>query len=216
MIKVDRIGIYNIENALRGARNPLESWDKSDSYYVIDADIEDNTPTANSRVFQIGEKDMNLALRLIKSGTDHSKFMRQIFISMNIEAPIYWWKEADTYKVATVANSTSTMHKMGSRLLTFNDFSWDAITPYRDITLTHINDLIVKWQKSDKKDKEVWREMIQDLPSSFNQMRTWTGNYQTLRNVYFARRNHKLSEWRELCKVIEDLPYSELITSEFK
>lgn len=180
-------------------RNPLESWEQSDS-------IDDGN------YFYIGDKDMELALRLVKSGTDHSKFMRQIGFCVNIEAPIYWWKEMDTYKVATVANSTSTMHKMGSRLLTYDDFSWDKVTPSRIDVLNHINDLIIKWQESNKEDKEVWREMIQDLPSSFNQMRTWTANYQTLRNIYFARKNHKLIEWRDFCKVIEELPYSQLIT----
>jgi hypothetical protein len=207
MIKIENIEVFNFDGALKGMRNPLESWDKSDSYWA-------DTSIRSIKDFIIGEEDMKLALKLIKAGSDHSKFMRQILVSMNIEAPIYWWKEADTYKVATVANSTSTMHKMGSRLLTFNDFSWDKITPFRDNVLIHLNKLIVQWQKSEKKDKEVWRDMIQDLPSSFNQMRTWTANYQILRNIYFARKSHKLQEWKDLCKVIESLPYSELITAE--
>lgn len=211
MIKINEIEVFNFKGAFRGMRNPLESWDKSDSYHVIDLDIEDTNPTANSRIFVIGEEDLKLAKRLIKSGTDHSKFMRQILICMDIIAPLYWWKEFDTYKVATVANSTSTMHKLGSRLLEFKDFSWDKITPFRDNILYHLNKLIAKWQ-SDKENKDLWREMIQDLPDSFIQMRTWTGNYQVLRNMYFARRNHKQQEWKDFCKMIEGLPYSELIT----
>ena len=213
MIKVEEIEVFNFKGAFRGMRNPLESWSQSDSQevlkinpYVFKGDIKEYI-----REFIIGKKDMELALRLVKGGTDHSKFMRQILVCMDISAPLYWWKEFDTYKVATVANSTSTMHKLGSRLLNANDFSWDKITPFRDNVLYYLNKLITKWQ-SDKNNKEVWREMIQDLPDSFIQMRTWTGNYQVLRNMYFARRNHKQQEWRDFCKMIEGLPYSELIT----
>jgi len=208
MIKLDNIKVFNIEGALRGMRNPLESWDKSDSKWIHFNDFGYNNE------FKIGENDLELALKLIKAGSEHAKFTRQIFVSIDITAPIYWWKEADTYKVATVANSTSTMHKLGSRYLSHSDFSWDKITPHRDNELAHLNKLIVKWQDSNKKDKEIWREIIQDLPSSYNQMRTWTGNYQTLRNIYFQRRNHKLNEWRGFCELIEILPYSELITIE--
>lgn len=202
MIKIENIEVFNFQGAFRGLRNPLESWDKSDSYYN-----ENNN-------FIIGEKDMELALKLIKAGDEHGKFARQIFVSMDITAPLYFFKEFDTYKISTVANSTSSMHKTGSRFLNHKDFSWDKITPHRDNEIYHLNKLIKKWQDSNKTDKEVWRELIQDLPSSFNQMRTWTGNYQGLRNIYFQRRNHKLVEWKELCRVIEDLPYSELITVE--
>jgi hypothetical protein len=202
LIKIEEIEVFNFQGAFRGMRNPLESWSKSDSYLNEKSN------------FIIGKEDMKLALKLIKSGTDHSKFMRQILICMDIIAPLYWWKEADTYKIATVANSTSTMHKLGSKLLEFKDFSWDKITPFRDNILIHLNKLIVKWQKTDKTDKELWREIIQDLPDSFIQKRTWTGNYQILRNIYFARKNHKQQEWRDFCKMIEELPYSELITIE--
>lgn len=120
----------------------------------------------------------------------------------------------DTYKVATVANSTSTMHKMGSRLLTLDDFSWDNPTEFEHFILANINTFIIKWQGSDKQDKKVWRKIIQNLPSSYNQLRTWTANYATLRNIYFARKNHKLIEWHVFCEMIENLPYSELITIE--
>lgn len=203
MIELKNIEISNVKNAIRGMRNPMDSWEFSDSKY---------NPFTNE--FEIGEKDRLLALRLVRSGTDHSKFMRQIIFSVDINAPIYWWKEMDTYKVATVANSTSTMHKMGSRLLTLDDFSWDDPTEFEHFILANINTFIIKWQGSDKQDKKVWRRIIQNLPSSYNQMRTWTANYQTLRNIYFARRNHKLIEWHDFCKMIESLPYSELITIE--
>lgn len=216
MIEIKEIEVFNFEGALRGMRNPMESWNKSDSYYD------------ENHNYIIGEKDMKLALKLVKAGNEHAKFMRQIFVSMDITAPLYWWKEMDTYKVATVANSESTMHRMGSRLLTYEDFSWDkffetnlgnindeyiynSIEKYRQDTLSHLNELIEIWQE--RKDKKIWLAIIQNLPSSFNQMRTWTGNYQILRNMYFQRRNHKLQEWKDFCKVIEELPYSELITA---
>jgi hypothetical protein len=213
LIKVENISVYNFENAFKGMRNPLESWDQSDSYWVTgNMDGEDDYYPDFPIKYIIGEKDLELALKLIKAGSDHSKFMRQIFISMDITAPLYFFKEFDTYKVSTVANSTSTMHKIGSRLLTYNDFSWDYPTIYRTETLNHLNQLIAIYQESE--DRSVWREIIQDLPDSYNQLRTWTGNYQCLRNMYHSRKNHKLEEWRELCKRIGLLPYSELITCE--
>ena len=205
MIKFENIEVFNFESAFRGLRNPLESWNKSDSQWVREIETEKD-------IFIIGEEDMKLALKLVKAGSEHAKFTRQIFVSMDITAPLYFYKEFDTYKISTVANSTSSMHKMGSRLLTHDDFSWDKITPHRDNELYHLNKLIKKWQDSNKQDKKVWRELIQDLPSSLNQTRTWTANYQVLRNMYFQRRHHKLVEWLDFCKMIEELPYSELIT----
>jgi hypothetical protein len=199
LIKVERINVYNFENALRGMRNPMNSWDKSDSKWFYDG-------------FEIGENDLRLALNLVKSGTDHSKFMRQILVSMDITAPSYWWREMDTYKVATVANSTSTMHTLTSKPLTLDDFSWDRLSEPREKMLEHLNSLIEYYKATN--DKEVWRELIQDLPGSYNYLRTWTANYQVLRNIYFARRNHKHVEWRDFCKMIEGLPYGELITIE--
>ena len=222
MIRIENIEVFNFEGALRGMRNPLESWDKSDSYW-------NDTTIESVKEFIIGEKDMKLALKLVKAGNEHAKFMRQIFVSMDITAPLYFFKEFDTYKISTVANSTSTMHRMGSRSLTYEDFSWDkffetnfgnindeyiynSIEKYRQDTLSHLNELIEIWQE--RRDKKIWLAIIQNLPSSFNQMRTWTGNYQVLRNMYFQRHNHKLQEWKDFCKVIEELPYSELITIE--
>jgi len=216
LIKVENIEVFNFEGALRGMRNPLESWEKSDSYYD------------KNNTYIIGEKDMALALKLVKAGNEHAKFMRQIFVSMDITAPDYWWKEYATYKIGTVENSTSTMHKLTSRLLTENDFSWDrfeietngrkelyyslVIKNHKKTTLESLNELISRYQET--KDKRIWRAIIQQLPMSFNYRRTCSMNYQVLRNMYFQRRYHKLEEWRDFCEVIEELPYSELITIE--
>ena len=205
MIKVENISVMNFDGAFRGMRNPLESWDQSDSYF-------------DHGQYIIGEKDLILALKLIKAGSDHSKFMRQILVCMDITAPLYWWKEADTYKVATVANSTSTMHKLGSRELTVDDFSFDVIDVYVLGALEHINCLAQEWRNIKNKEpetaKKIWRMMIQHLPDGFLQKRTWTGNYETLSNMHHARNHHKLSEWLDVCGMIEKLPYSNLITVE--
>ena len=210
MIKFENVKVFNFDGAFRGMRNPHQSWDKSDSY-----------TDGYLGLFHVGEEDLKLALKLVKAGTDHSKFMRMLMCCIDITAPLYWWKEMDTYKISTVANSTSTMHTLGKRLLTPNDFSWDSMTEYRQETLRHLNNLITVWQETKSKEiciksKEIWREVIQDLPSSFNQTRTWTANYQVLRNIYHSRKNHKISEWHDFCKMIEDLPYSELITIKTK
>lgn len=229
MLKVLRKRVYNFEMAIRGMRNPMESWDKSDSncfiYDEFDArelitvTLNNVKETDHVIEFQMGEEDMKLAKSLVKAGSDHRKFMRQIFVCMDITAPLYWFKEMDTYKVATVANSTSTMHKLGSRPLTPADFSWDKMTDYRNRTLNHLNILIGQWKKAKEAKgnpsiaKEIWRELIQDLPTSDNQTRTWSGNYETLRGLYPNRSRHKLTEWEmEFCKEVERLPYSELIT----
>lgn len=213
MIKVENLEVLNFEGALRGMRNPLESWNKSDSYY-----------DKETGKYVIGEKDLALALKLTKSGSDHSKFLRQIFVSMDITAPMSWWWDFDTYKVATVRNSTSRMHKLGSRLLTFDDFSVDDeqgnvnITPFRKYVLEDLNKRIAEFQqlKKDGKMEEamsLWREIVFDSPQSYNFKSTWTGNYEIMRNVYRARKNHKQREFRDFCKYIEDnFPYSELIT----
>jgi hypothetical protein len=205
LIKFSEIEVCNFRGALRGMRNPLESWKKSDSKIIWDEHDEE-------WIYSIGEKDLELALNLIKAGNDHSKFMRQIFVCMDIYAPEYWWKEYETYQVGTTENSTSTMHKITSRLLTENDFSidtWDG----EDIgMLNNINELI--WQYQQNPDKTVWRKIIQKLPMTFNYLRTCTMNYQVLRNMYFARRNHRLQEWKDFCTMIEGLPYSNLITVE--
>jgi len=206
LIKFEHIEVFNFERSLNGMRNPMESWSQSDSGYKIGLDYVNR--------YTIGEKDMNLALKLVKAGSEHAKFMRQIFVSIDITAPDYWWKEYATYKIGTVENSTSTMHKITSRLLTENDFSideWDA----SDIgMLNNLNELIFKYKNQEVKDKKLWRKIIQKLPMSFNYKRTCTNNYQGLRNMYFQRNHHKLQEWLDFCKMIEKLPYSELIIVE--
>ena len=208
MIEVKDKRIFNVDGAIRGMRNPLNSWDGSDSFHE---------PETNA--FIIGEKDLRLAQKLILSGTDHSKFMRQIFVSMEINAPLFWWKEADTYKVATVANSTSTMHTLATTPITKECFSFDdeleeigadnMIDELID-NLEYLRKCYLKTQT-----KIYWRALVQMLPEAWNQLRTWTANYQTLRNIYFARKNHKLNEWKDFCQEIEHLPYAkELICLE--
>lgn len=228
MIKIENCRVYNFEGALRGMRNPLESWEKSDTICFVYDTMHRQTNIVSLNELEehhviidviVGEADKKLALKLTVAGSDHSKFLRQIFVCMDITAPIYWWKEFDTYKVATVANSTSTMHKLGSRLLTFDDFSWDKITPDSYDKLNKINLQIAEYRRlknatnrDEKKVYSAWRRLIQDLPSSFNQKRTWIGNYEVLRNMYHARKNHKLTEWREFCEYLTSLPESEFIT----
>lgn len=203
MIVLERTSVMNFENAIRGARNPLNSWDRMDSYY----DEQGN--------FVLGENDLSLAKRLRKAGSDHRKFIRQIFVSVDITAPLYWWKEYDTYKVATVANSTSTMHKIHSKPFELSDFSCDKMSDDSLMMMQQMVDFLeslrIKFVQT--KDKQYWYDMIQLLPSSYQQMRTCTFNYETLINIYFARKNHKLDEWHVFCDWIERLPYGkELIT----
>ena len=197
MIKLERLSVMNLENAMRGARNPMNSWDKSDSYY----DEKGN--------YILGENDLGLGMRLCKAGSDHRKFVRQIFVSIDITAPLYWWKEFDTYKVGTVANSTSTMHKIHSKEFTLDDFSCDHMTEECLGEFTKVVEYleVLRQKYLADKDKKYWYDMIQFLPSSYNQMRTCTLNYENLANIYYARRNHKLDEWHDLCALIEELPY---------
>ena len=198
MLVVDRITVMNFDNAIRGARNPLNSWGRMDSYY----DEKGN--------FVLGENDLSLATRLAKAGSDHRKFLRQIFVSMDICAPLYWWKEFDTYKVGTVANSTSTMHKIQAKEFVREDFSCDRMTP----ECLAVMDGVIAYLESERqrfnetKDKAAWHNMIQLLPSSYNQLRTVTLNYEVLINIYYARRTHKLGEWHTLCEAIKALPYA--------
>ena len=201
MLKVERISVMNFENAMRGARNPLNSWAKSDSYY----DDQGN--------YVLGENDLSLATRLCSAGSDHRKFIRQIMVSMDITAPLYWWKEFDTYKVGTVANSTSTMHKIHAKAFELSDFSADHMT---EASLAEFEKFIayietVRLQYLETKDKAHWYDMIQLLPSSYNQMRTVTLNYEVLASIYYARRTHKLDEWHTLCDAILSLPYAKEI-----
>ena len=205
MLKIERDSVMNFENAMRGARNPLNSWARMDSYVDEDGN------------FVFGDNDIDLAKRLRKAGSDHRKFMRLILVSCDITAPIYWWKEYDTYKVATVANSTSTMHKIHSKPFDIEDFSHDHLT---EESLRAMNNMIeylesIRLKYVETKDKKYWYDLIQLLPSSYNQMRTCTFNYETLVNIYFSRRNHKLDEWHTFCEWIETLPYAkEIIIAE--
>ncbi len=203
MIKIERTSVMNLENAMRGARNPLNSWNKSDSEYDEDGN------------YILGENDLSLGVRLAKAGNDHRKFLRQIFVSVDLTAPLYWWKEYDTYKVGTVANSCSTMHKIHSKEFSRDDFSCDRMSPVAlaclDNTIAVLEERRLKFIET--KEREYWDDMIQLLPSSYNQMRTCTLNYENLINIYYARRNHKLPEWHTFCDWIATLPYAkEFIT----
>ena len=203
MIELMRTSVMNFENAIRGARNPLNSWAKSDSYYDENGN------------YVLGENDLSLAVRLCKSGSDHRKFVRQIFVSVDINAPLYWWKEYDTYKVGTVANSCSTMHKIHSKPFSLDDMSVDRMDDASKAVMQQVVDRLeaLRLEYNETKDKSLWYSMIQLLPSSYNQMRTCTLNYETLINIYHARRSHKLDEWHVFCDWIASLPYAkELIT----
>ena len=198
MLNVERVSVMNLENAMRGARNPMNSWARSDSGYNGQGE------------YVLGENDLDLAARLCASGSDHRKFIRQIFVSMDITAPLYWWKEFDTYKIGTVANSTSTMHKLHARPLEPGDFSTDHLTPasmaefrrYIAYLETVRQRFVADGNRAD------WYDLIQLLPASYNQLRTVTLNYEVLANIYYARRNHKLEEWHVLCAAILELPYA--------
>ena len=205
MIKLEHSAVMNLENAMRGARNPLNSWARSDSYY---------DETGN---YVLGENDLGLAKKLRKAGSDHRKYMRQIFVSVDITAPLYWWKEYDTYKVATVANSTSTMHKIHSKPFTRADFSHDHMSEEALAALDSMIGVLeqLRLRFVETKDKQAWYSMIQLLPESYEQLRTCTFNYETLVHIYFARRDHKLEEWHRFCDWILELPYAkELILGE--
>lgn len=222
MVKVENISIMNVENALRGMRNPLNSWSKSDSFNCIALENYGCNVCKFEKVcketdieferFIVGNNDLDLALILINSGKDHRKFLRQIFISMDITAPLYWWKEMDTYKVGTTANSTSTMHTIHKEPFNIDMFSVDD----EELENYYISNLIPQLESYrelflETKNKKYWRSLIQLLPSSFNQTRTWTANFEVLSDIYHARKNHKLQEWQDFCNIIESLPYSEFI-----
>ena len=198
MLTIDKIQVMNMENAMRGARNPLNSWARGDSYYDEDGN------------FCLGDNDISLGGRLARAGSDHRKFLRQIFVSMDINAPLYWWKEFDTYKVGTVANSCSTMHKIQAKEFTRADFSYDKMTESAlkvlDHTIAFLEAERIRFIET--KERDAWHNMIQLLPTSYNQLRTVTLNYEVLINIYYARRNHKLNEWHVLCRAIEELPYA--------
>ena len=216
MLKLENTEVLGWEAAIRGMRNPMNSWEKSDSSFEDVFEDPENFHDYYMKSVEIGPNDLDLMNRLRNAGTDHRKFMRMITVYVDITAPLYWWKEFDTYKVGTVANSCSTMHKIHEKEFTLDDFSHEHLTPWNE---TVLRNLIVELNESrdqylHTKNKEDWWQMIQLLPSSYNQKRTIMLNYEVLANIYKSRKNHKLDEWHTLCDWIESLPYSELITGE--
>ena len=240
MIKIENIEVNGWEAAIRGMRNPKNSWDKTDSYTCYATGgchcEEENYINGVCHGVTLGENDHDLMMRLRNAGTDHRKFMRMITVYVDVIAPLYWWKEFDTYKVGTVANSCSTMHKIHAKEFTLEDFSYEHLLEPKDVHVP--NDSCCNWNWEgcgiispidileetismlnkaremflETKDKRYWWQMIQLLPSSYNQKRTVMLNYEVLANIYKSRKDHKLDEWRDFCSWIETLPYSELIT----
>ena len=224
MLKIENAEVMGWEAAIRGMRNPMNSWEKSDSRFSLLDDCGDcthcNLRFDECNEQQIGPNDLDLMTRLRNAGTDHRKFMRMITVYLDITAPLYWWKEFDTYKVGTVANSCSTMHKIHEKEFTLDDFSIEHLNDDRSAEVSNLEwfeYLIIHLNRDrrkfiETKDKQYWWQMIQLLPSSYNQKRTVMLNYEVLANIYKSRRNHKLDEWHTFCDWIESLPYSELIT----
>lgn len=230
MIRLTEIETYGWETAIRGMRNPMNSWGNSDSGYCKDTSDRgvkcQNCEYVDPRnkhiclnfneddVLVLGDNDLKLMRQLAAAGSDHGKYLRMINVTMDIEAPLYWWKEFDTYKVGTVANSCSTMHKIQVKEFTLADFSTDHLSQTNliimDMVISALNNARLDFLGN--KDKRDWWQMIQLLPSSYNQKRTVQLNYAVLKNIYHARKNHKLDEWHEFCHMIETLPHSELIT----
>ena len=219
MIKIENTDVYGWEAAIRGARNPMNSWDKCDSVFFNEGDP------------KIGPSDQRLLRNLASAGPDHGKFLRMITVSLDITAPLYWWKEFDTYKVGTVANSCSTMHKIHAKEFELDDFSYEHLATshtdsfplsgiYKGIITSPLGMLhntidvlnVARDRYLETKDKKYWWQLIQLLPASYNQRRTVLLNYQVLKTMYHARKHHKLDEWRAFCRFVESLPYSELIT----
>lgn len=234
MIKIENVDIYGWESAIRGMRNPMNSWDKSDSFVckcgdgfvdckathnhcprVTDDYIKSENCDWSKDEYCIGDNDLRLMKNLSKAGNDHGKFMRMITVYVDITAPLYWWKEFDTYKVGTVANSCSTMHKIHAKEFTLDDFSHEHLLASNTYVFTSIIDNLNVYRGLylQTKHKAYWWQMIQLLPSSYNQKRTVQLNYAVLKNMYHSRKNHKLDCWVEFCKWIETLPHSELITN---
>lgn len=221
MIKIENDKVIGWETAIRGMRNPMNSWEKSDSYEVANV---------RSPYYRVGVNDFTLMKKLAKAGTDHRKFMRMIVVYVDITAPLYWWKEYDTYKVGTVANSCSTMHKITEKEFTIEDFSCEHLKDFDEPLRMNSNGLTkYPWFRTslestidtlnyarelylETKDKNYWWQIIQLLPNSYNQRRTVMLNYEVLANIYKSRKNHKLDEWRDFCNWIKTLPFSELIT----
>lgn len=222
MLKIENTEVIGWEAAIRGMRNPMNSWEKSDSGWTTDGvgnnDILVDTDYEGYCELKVGPDDQKLMRNLRNAGTDHRKFMRMITVYLDITAPLYWWKEFDTYKVGTVANSCSTMHKIADKEFTLDDFShehlgFQSVRILKD-TIKVMNDFREEFIKDHEKIN--WWQMIQLLPSSYNQRRTVMLNYEVLANIYKSRRNHKLDEWHTFCDWIESLPYSELITGKEK
>lgn len=233
MIRIENTGVYGFEAAIRGMRNPMNSWEKSDSYPAVDCGkcgkIErEGCCPAEGRdctgfyCYEIGKNDFALMKSLSAAGPDHGKFLRMITVTLDIVAPLYWWKEADTYSVGVVKNSCSTMHKIHAKEFDVNDFSHEHVEELTgddynmsyDFLLRTV-DILNYYRKKflETNDKKYWWQMIQLLPSSYNQRRTVQLNYAVLKNIYHARKGHKLDEWNQFCQWIEGLPYSELITN---
>ena len=227
MLKIEKTDIYGWEAAIRGARNSYNSWDKSDSYFGLMCDG-DRTEDF------IGLSDVALMKKLAKAGPSHAKYRRFITVTMDVTGPLYWWKEMDTYKVGTVGNSCSTMHKIADKEFEFSDFSCEHLDTFRehsmyvpnrynfsskdllDLEIQVLNQCRKKYLETEKRNKNYWWQMIQLLPSSYNQKRTLLVNYEVLANIYHQRKGHKLDEWRTFCEWIEGLPMSEIITGEEK
>ena len=215
MIKVEKIDVWGFEHAVRGMRNPMNSWDKSDSYFEDEIDV-------NSNAFSIGENDLDLMRRLYNAGSEHRKYLRQIFVSMDITAPLYWWKEFDTYKIGTTADSCSTMHKIAAKRFELDDFSHEHLKEDSYQILNNVCEILNDWRYiylngsawCEKHNKEVWWQMIQLLPSSYNQKRTVTMNYENVVTMIRQRTGHKLDEWREFVEILRRLPYVAEITGE--
>ena len=209
MIKIENTQVLGFEAAVRGARNPMNSWDKSDSYRD-EMDIYGNN-------FVLGPNDLDLLKRLSAAGPDHGKYLRMIHLQCDVTAPLYWWKEADTYKVGTVANSCSTMHKLTYKEFELDDFSHEHLLNAGIFLLEETIKMLNKWREVyiegnpvyPPKSKDIWWQMIQTLPSSYNQRRTFDLNYAVLKNIYWARKDHKLDEWHTFCDWIKSLPYAE-------
>ena len=225
MIIIEDEEIVGWESAIIGMRNPMNSWDKSDSWYGCGSEFDDHLEPEDCDMdncknchFCIGKNDLDLMKRLAKAGTDHRKFMRMIVVYVDVTSPLYWWKEFDTYKVGTVRNSCSTMHKITEKEFTLDDFSHEHLS---DDSIKLLKDIVFilnfhREKYLETKDKNYWWQLIQLLPSSYNQRATLMLNYEVLANMYHSRKNHKLDEWHIFCDWIETLPHSELITGEIK
>ena len=229
MIKIENVEVTGWEHAIRGMRSPMNSWEKSDSRYYNDPLYDEENPLLihDNPIFNVGPNDQKLMMTLRNAGTDHRKFMRMIAVYLDITAPLYWWKEFDTYKIGSVANSCSTMHKIHAKEFTIEDFSHEHLLDYGDVELAWGEDVplrslvciirtlnVYREKYLETKDKDYWWQLIQLLPSSYNQKRTVMCNYEVLCNMYKSRKDHRLDEWHTLCDWMETLPYSELITGE--